>query len=110
MANIDEVLDSIKGEAVELIKQELRSLLTDAQKDADAMIRETGRKVADWLLMRAQGQLSDDELEALLYSRDQLLRQYKNTVEIETRARLEKIAVALINLVLDRLFGVGPTK
>ncbi|MGE5467911.1 MAG: hypothetical protein ACM3Y9_10850 [Ignavibacteria bacterium] len=110
MANIDEVLDSIKGEAVELIKQELRSLLTDAQKDADAMIRETGRKVADWLLMRAQGQLSDDEFEALLYSRDQLLRQYKNTVEIETRARLEKIAVALINLVLDRLFGVGPTK
>ncbi len=56
--------------------------------------------------MRAKGELSDDELQALLYSRDQLLRQYKNTALIKVRARVEKIAVGLINLVLDRIIGI----
>lgn len=106
MASIDDVLDSLKGDAVKLIKNQLKDLLTSAKNDADSVVKETGQKIADWLVLRAQGKLSDDELEALIYSRDQLLRQYKNTLEIQTRARVEKIAVGLINLVLDKILGL----
>ena len=110
MASIDDVLDSLKGEALKLIKDELKDLLTSAQNDADKVIRDTGEKITQWLWMRAQGELSDGELEALLYSRDQMLRQYKNTTLIQARARVEKIAVGLINLVLDKIIGIrfGP--
>lgn len=107
MATIDEVISSIKDEALKLVKDQLKDLLTSAQNDTDSVIKETGKKIADWLLLRAQVKLSDDELEALLYSRDQLLRQYKNTLEIKTRARIEKISVSLINLVLDKVLGLA---
>lgn len=106
MAGIDDVLNSLKGDTVKLIKEQLKDLLTSAKSDADSVVKETGQKIADWLVLRAQGKLSDDELEALIYSRDQLLRQYKNTLEIQTRARVEKIAVGLINLVLDKILGL----
>jgi len=106
MATIDDVVDSLKGDAVKLIKDQLKDLLTSAKSDADSIIKETGQKITDWLALRAQGKLSDDELEALIYSRDQLLRQYKNTLEIQARARVEKIAVGLINLVLDKILGL----
>lgn len=107
MSTIDDVINSIKDEALKLVKDQLKDLLTSAQKDTNAVVKETGKKIADWLLLRAQGKLSDDELEALLYSRDQLLRQYKNTLEIKTRARVEKIAVSLVNLVLDKVLGLA---
>lgn len=107
MATIDDVIDSIKDEGLKLVKGQLRDLLTSAKDDADSVIIETGKKIVDWLWLRAKGKLSDDELEALLYSRDQLLRQHKNTLEIRARARVEKIAVGLVNLVLDKLLGVA---
>jgi hypothetical protein len=103
MASIDEVLNSVKDDASKLIKDQLKDLLTIARQDADSIVKETGKKIEDWLVMRAQGKLSDAELESLLYSRDQLLRQYKNTLEIQARARIEKIAVGLINLILDKV-------
>lgn len=106
MASIADAVDSIKDDAGKLIRQQLKELLTSAKNDADAIVKETGQKIADWLVMRAEGKLSDIELEALLYSRDQLLRQYKNTQEIKVKARVEKIAVGLVNLVLDRILGL----
>ncbi|MEY4979578.1 MAG: hypothetical protein RLZZ352_1848 [Pseudomonadota bacterium] len=102
---IDEVIGSIKDDALGLVKTQLKDLLVCAKDDTDVVIQETGRKIADWIVLRANGQLSDDELEALLYSRDQLLRQYKNMLEIQAKARVEKIAVELVNLVLDKLLG-----
>lgn len=107
MSKIDDVLDSIKGEALEMVKEQLKDLLAAAKAETDAVVRETGQKIQHWLLLRAQGELSDEELQALLYSRDQLLRQYKNTLDIKARARFEKIAVALVNLVLDKLVGLA---
>lgn len=106
MANIDDVFNSLQDEAFKFVKDELKGLLTSAKNDADSIVKETGKKISEWLVLRAQGKLSNDELEALLYSRDQLLRQYKNTLEIHTRARVEKIAVGLINLVLDKILGL----
>lgn len=103
MATTKEVIESLQDDVVKLIKDQLKDLLTSAKKDADAIVKETGDKIAEWLVMRAKGKLSDAELEALLYSRDQLLRQYKNTLSIKARARVEKIGVGLVNLVLDKM-------
>ncbi len=106
MPSVSAAVKAIGDDALQFIKDELKDLLTTAKKDTDAVVKETGDKIADWLVLRASGKLSDGELEALLYSRDQLLRQYKNTLEIQARARVEKIAVGLVNLVLDKILGV----
>lgn len=107
MTDIKEVVDSIKDDALKAVKDQLADLLNSAENDTNDVIRGIGKKVGNWLLMRARGELSDSELEALLYSSDQTLRQYKNTINIEVRARCEKIAVALVNLVLDKIVGIA---
>lgn len=106
MTSVSAAVKAIGDDALTFVKDELKDLLTNAKKDADSVVKETGDKIADWLVLRAQGKLSDGELEALLYSRDQLLRQYKNKLEIQARSRVEKIAVGLVNLVLDKVLGL----
>lgn len=83
MTSVSTAVKAIGDDALKFVKDELKDLLTSVKKDADAIVKETGDKIADWLVFRAQGKLSDGEFEALLYSRDQLLRQYKNTLEIQ---------------------------
>jgi len=106
MSTIDDVLKSIKSDVPAVIKDQLKDLLTSAVEDTDSVIKETGQKLKDWLLMLAEGKISNEEFEALLYSRDQLVRQYKNTLEIQARARVEKIALALINLISEKIFRI----
>lgn len=107
MASIHAAVNTIKGDALALVKDELKSLLTSAKNDAIDQIRETGEKIATWLVMRAKGELTDDEFQSLLYARDQLLRQFKNTASIEAKARTERVAVGLVNLVLDKIIGIA---
>ncbi len=106
MSVIDEVVDSIKGESMQYVREQLKELLTSASEDTNSVIKETGQKMEEWLQARAKGELSDDELKALLYSRQQLIQQYKNTLEIQVRARLEKIALGLVDIVLQKVLGV----
>lgn len=107
MASISSAVNTIKDDSLALVKDELKSLLTQAKDDAIDEIRETGEKIATWLVMRAKGELTDDEFQSLLYARDQLLRQLKIKMEIDARARLERIAVGLVNLVLDKIIGIA---
>lgn len=107
MSDIDDAMNAIKNEVAESIKEQLKALLLSAAKDTNEVINDTGKKIAYWLRFRGQGKLSDSELEALLYARDQLLRQYKNTAEIAARAQVEKIAISLVNIVLDKLLGIA---
>lgn len=107
MSDIDDAMNAIKNEVAESIKEQLKALLLSAAKDTNEVINDTGKKIAYWLRLRGQGKLSDSELEALLYARDQLLRQYKNTVEIAARSQVEKIAISLVNIVLDKLLGIA---
>jgi len=107
VASISSAVNTIKDDSLALVKDELKSLLTQAKDDTIEEIRETGEKIATWLVMRAKGELTDDEFQSLLYARDQLLRQFKIKMEIDARARLERIAVGLVNLVLDKIIGIA---
>ena len=107
MSVIEDTLDALKGEVSQEIREQLGELLASAASDTRSIVKDTSAKIAEWILMRSQGRLTDEEFEALLYSRDQVLRAHKNTLNIQARARFEKIAVGLVNLVLDKLVGVA---
>jgi uncharacterized protein YidB (DUF937 family) len=109
MSEIDDVIKSLKGDVAELIKAQLKELLNSSKSDSIDFIRETGKKVSEWLLARANNQINDQELEALLYTRDQALRQFKNNLGIAGSVRLETISISLINLVLDKIVGIAFT-
>ncbi len=102
MSKLENLIDTAGDEAKTLIKDQLLELLRGAKEDADSMANETGKKLESWLKMKLDGDIDGDELEALLNARKRAMRQYLNSQEIAARARLEKVTVELIDLVLNK--------
>lgn len=105
MPSIDDILKETGEEAVDLVKTNFKELLFQAKDESKTVIKETGEKIEKWLIMRAKGELDDDELESLLNTRKRVVRQFLLTQEIASRARLERISMGLIDIVVNKFIG-----
>ena len=105
MPSIDDILKETGEEALDLVKTNFKELLFQAKDESKTVIKETGEKIEKWLIMRAKGELDDDELESLLNTRKKVVRQFLLTQEIASRARLEKISMGLIDIVVNKFIG-----
>lgn len=105
MPSIDDILKETGEEAVDLVKTNFKELLFQAKDESKTVIKETGEKIEKWLIMRAKGELDDDELESLLNTRKKVVRQFLLTQEIASRARLERISMGLIDIVVNKFIG-----
>jgi transcription initiation factor IIE alpha subunit len=105
MPSIDDILKETGEEAVDLAKTNFKELLFQAKDESKTVIKETGEKIEKWLIMRAKGELDDDELESLLNTRKKVVRQFLLTQEIASRARLERISMGLIDIVVNKFIG-----
>ena len=102
MSTLSELIDTAGDEGKELIKTNLLELIQGAKSEAKTVVKETGDKIEKWLELKIKGELDSDELEALLNARRRTVRQFLNSQEIATRARLEKITIGLIDLILNK--------
>ena len=76
MSALSELLKETGDESKDLIRENLLDLIGGAKGESEAVVRETGVKVERWLLLRAQGEIDNDELEALLNARRRAVRQF----------------------------------
>ncbi|MCH7516209.1 MAG: hypothetical protein IIB08_03630 [Bacteroidetes bacterium] len=105
MSSIDEVLKSLGDEVLDSVKTEFIDLLSQAKDEQIDFVNETAEKIERWLIMRVNGDFDDDELEALLNARKRVVRQNLNTLEIQSRARVEKIVFGIIDIVTNKLLN-----
>ena len=105
MSSIDEVLKSLGDEVLDSVKTEFINLLSQAKDEQIDFVNETAEKIERWLIMRVNGDFDDDELEALLNARKRVVRQNLNTLEIQSRARVEKIVFGIIDIVTNKLLN-----
>ena len=105
MSSIDEVLKSLGDEVLDSVKTEFIDLLSQAKDEQIDFVNETAEKIEKWLIMRVNGEFDDDELEALLNARKRVVRQNLNTLEIQSRARVEKIVFGIIDIVTNKLLN-----
>ena len=105
MPSIDDILKETGEEALDLVKTNFKELLFQAKDESKTVIKETGEKIEKWLIMRAKGELDDDELKSLLNTRKKVVSQFLLTQEIASRARLEKISMGLIDIVVNKFIG-----
>ena len=105
MSSIDEVLKSLGDEVLDSVKTEFINLLSQAKDEQIDFVNETAEKIEKWLIMRVNGEFDDDELEALLNARKRVVRQNLNTLEIQSRARVEKIVFGIIDIVKNKLLN-----
>ena len=103
--DINELLSSTQSEIEQTVKTEFLNLLKEAKVEQEEFVKETAEKTEKWLLMYAQGEFDKDELEALLNARKRVVQQNLNTIQISARARLEKMTMGLIDIVLNKLIG-----
>lgn len=102
MSTLSDLIEITGDEAKELIKTNLLELIQGAKSEAETIAKETGDKIEKWLVLKVKGEIDSDELEALLNARRRTVRQFLNSQEITARARLEKVTIGLIDLVLNK--------
>ena len=105
MNTIDELLANIKDAALDSAKREFKDFLTQAKKEQIAFAKETADRVEQWLLLYAQKRITKTELDLLLDERRWTARQNLNTLDITTRARLQKIVYGIIDIAVDSLMA-----
>lgn len=103
MSSFDRILDAIKDEALDFAKDEFKVLLARAKADSNDLVKENAAKIVKWLKMIAEGDLDKDEFNALIDSQKRVVEQYLTTLEIQARARSEKITMGLINIAVGKI-------
>ncbi|MEH6473587.1 MAG: hypothetical protein V7752_20375 [Halopseudomonas sp.] len=106
MSTLSDLIDTTGDDAKELIKSNLLDLIKGAKSETKSVVKETGDKIEKWLELKIKGEIDSDELEALLNARRRTVRQFLNSQEISARARLEKVTIGLIDLVLNKALDV----
>lgn len=106
MTTLSELIDATGSEVKQQLKTELLDLIQGAKSESVDVIKETGEKIEKWVKMKIDGDIDADELQELLSSRKATVQQFLNTQEITAKARMEKISVGLIDLIVDKAMGV----
>ena len=105
MSTLTDLINTSGDEAKEFIKINLIDLIQNAKSESETLVKETGEKIEQWLTLKVNNEIDNDELEALLNSRRRTIKQFLNTEEIRTKARIEKITIGLIDHVLNNAIG-----
>lgn len=103
MPEIKELLDQIGDAAIANAKNEFIDLYNQALSEQEEFVKETAEKTKKWLEMRLKNELTNEEFLALLEARKRVVQQNINTLEIQSRARLEKIIFGIIDIAANKL-------
>lgn len=101
MTPLDGLLRAAENEVEQQAIQTLLSLLETAKGEKASVIQEAAQNIERWFVMRASGELDDEEFADLIYARQQVVQQFLNTQEIKVRAKLEDLTSNLIELALS---------
>lgn len=85
------------------IKKDLLDFLTQAQAEHFEFVKDAADKLKEWTELFTTGQLSEKEFKSLLRARERTIRQNLNTLEIQARARVEKILFGIIDVIKGKI-------
>jgi hypothetical protein len=85
------------------IKKEFLEFLTAAQAEQIEFVKESAIKLKEWTALYLSGELNAKEFNSLLRAHNRTIKQKLNTLEIEARARVEKILFGLLDVVMKKV-------
>lgn len=101
-------LDELKDEAATLAKEELKGVITSAAQDADAFIRRQATKTERYLSQLAAGEITKEQFEGYLEDIEKLTRLQALKLNVEAKARAQRLADGIKNLILDKMLKLLP--
>lgn len=106
MASISEFLDTLIDESADFARDELKALLKEAQGDNRVFIKHMGELTEEFIKLRALGQINNYEFRELMEDVVDLNKMQVRKLSVQAKARAERIANGIRDLVLNSLMGL----
>ena len=103
MPEIGESLRSLLNDTSEFAGDELEELINKAKLDSSLFIRHIGEFTEEFLRMRAQEEIDNDEFKELMEDLIDLDKIQFHKLSVDGKVRVETIARGVANLVLNKL-------
>lgn len=101
--DVQELLDTVKSQALKAVKDEFKDLLDTARKDRSDFIKKAAEQVKQALIYRAEGKLSQDDVITLLKKQKKIAQIEANNAQIQLLARIQKITYRMLDIAIDVL-------
>jgi hypothetical protein len=102
-SNINDVLNSIKGDAATDAKQQLAQLMTDAKSDGNAFIQSNATQLESWLVDLSNGDLTQDEFQNLIEGQKILASNFVLAQSLDAQQRAETLTVNLLETAATKI-------
>ena len=106
MPNLEDFLKETGEAGKDLIIAEVKELILSTRTETTQVIKETGELVEQCLYKLLNDEIDEEDFKDIMATRKRTVQQFLNSQQIEKRARLEKLSIALIDLVTDKLLDV----
>jgi hypothetical protein len=100
MADINQILNDIKGQLGPLAEQNVKEFAAEAKQDAEAFLAESKSKLAKWVQLLAQGQIDQDEFQLLVESQKGIAAMRALSEANAGTVRIEKFRDSVFDLVI----------
>lgn len=101
-------IDGLKDEAASLAKEELKGLITNAVQDGNEFIRKQAAKAERYLNQLATGEITKEQFEGYMKDIESLTRMQALKLTVEAKARAQRLADGIQNLILDKMMKLLP--
>lgn len=106
MADIKSSLDTLVKGAVNFTKDELVSFVKEAKSDDEAFIKNIGELTEEFVGMRANGEISNDEFKELMEDLLDLEKMQAHKLNASAKVRAEKIINGISEMAVKGLLAV----
>jgi len=106
MTGISEFIDALVTDGKNFAKDELKALLKEAKEDDRLFIRHMGELTEEFIKLRALNQINNSEFEELMKDVVDLNKMQFQKLSVTAKARAQRIAIGLTNLVINSLLAL----
>jgi hypothetical protein len=100
---LQDVLDSIKGDAASQAKAQLQQMLSDAKGASQQFVQSCAEQLEQWLIDLHSGEMTPLEFNKLIASQEILARQFVLSQAAATRQRAEELTINLLEFTAEKI-------
>ncbi len=104
----EKLFDLLKSDEAKPLKEELISLINSAQTDTEEFLKRQGGKLELYLIQLAEEQISREQFEGYVQDIHDLTKMQALKMSVASKARAQRFAKDIANLVLKRLLALNP--
>lgn len=104
MANFDKYFDKLLNNLEDLVKNNWKGFLNAAEADGKAFLLETKEDLKRWTRLLSNGDITREEFEFLVGSKEDLLKLTALKKLGLTKVRIQMFQTAVIGLIIDTAF------